>query len=202
MPRQPAAAPGMARRARPIGRGSPDCCQDRRRAGDRRLFDAGNADGRWRRARHERPVGIAQAVRQRRCRHGLRPAVHHGARAIPRQDMPRADPPRRGAAVFFFFFFFFFFFKKKKKKKKRQSHSNPSTKGPRHDRRAGTPPCCFGATTRATTHWVLDVAAMSGGMRASPKPQAEPGEHLTIFSWMWRDEEPTEPPPTVSQKAP
>ena len=35
-----------------------------------------------------------------------------------------------------------------------------------------------------------------------PEPQAEPGEQLTIISWMWSDEEPTEPPPTDRQEAP
>ena len=35
-----------------------------------------------------------------------------------------------------------------------------------------------------------------------PKPKAEPGEQLTIISWMWPDEEPTEPPRTAWREAP
>jgi hypothetical protein len=37
--------------------------------------------------------------------------------------------------------------------------------------------------------------------RGDPEPQARPGEQLTI-SWMWEDEEPTEPPPGARQEAP
>ena len=35
-----------------------------------------------------------------------------------------------------------------------------------------------------------------------PKPQAEPGEQLTIISWMRSDEEPPEPPSTAWQERP
>ena len=35
-----------------------------------------------------------------------------------------------------------------------------------------------------------------------PEPQAEPGEQLTIISWMWPDEEPAEPPSTAWQERP
>ena len=38
--------------------------------------------------------------------------------------------------------------------------------------------------------------------RGEPEPQAEPGEHLTIYRWRWSDEEPTEPPPGARQEAP
>ena len=33
-----------------------------------------------------------------------------------------------------------------------------------------------------------------------PKPNAEPGEQLTIISWMRSDEEPPEPPSTAWQE--
>ena len=35
-----------------------------------------------------------------------------------------------------------------------------------------------------------------------PEPQAEPGEQLTIISWMWPDEEPAEPPPGARPETP
>jgi hypothetical protein len=38
--------------------------------------------------------------------------------------------------------------------------------------------------------------------RGEPKPQAGPGERLTIISWMWEDEESTEPPSTAGEDAP
>jgi hypothetical protein len=38
--------------------------------------------------------------------------------------------------------------------------------------------------------------------RGDPEPQARPGEQLTIVSWMWEDEEPTQPPPAAWQEAP
>jgi hypothetical protein len=41
-----------------------------------------------------------------------------------------------------------------------------------------------------------------GRKRGDPKPQAEPGEQLTIISWAWEDEEPTEPSSTIGQEAP
>jgi hypothetical protein len=38
--------------------------------------------------------------------------------------------------------------------------------------------------------------------KGEPEPQAEPGEHLTIYRWKWSDKEPTEPPPVGRQEAP
>jgi hypothetical protein len=38
--------------------------------------------------------------------------------------------------------------------------------------------------------------------QGEPEPQAEPGEHLTIYRWRWSDEDDEEPPSTARQETP